>query len=97
MFIKRLSAAKGPPEQLQPAIILKQMVLLIPDEYKSNRQYSFCLEMLREGEWGLALESLLDLADETGLFFAPEIWHGLAIAADKMGMVEQAEFCRKQL
>ena len=97
MFIKRLSEATKPSGQLKPAAILAQIVLLIPDEYKDNRQYPFCIEMLGQGEWGLALESLLDLAAETAYSFSPEIWHGLAIAADKMQMSREAKFCREQL
>ena len=96
MFIKRLSEAAKPTQQLKPAAMLAQIVALIPDEYKTNRQYSFCIEMLENGEWGLALESLLDLADETGYSFGPEIWHGLAVAADKMQLNTEAAFCRKQ-
>ena len=97
MFIKRLSEATKPLGELKPAAILAQIVLLIPDEYKANRQYPFCIEMLEQGEWGLALASLLDFADETGYSFSHEIWHGLAVAADKMQMSTEAKFCREQL
>lgn len=64
----------------------------IPDSYQSHRQYVFCREFLENKEWELALDSLIELADETQHPFPDDFWDGMAEAATKMGLTEKAEY-----
>ncbi|MFN8116351.1 MAG: hypothetical protein U0W65_09575 [Bacteroidia bacterium] len=55
------------------------------------------MDYLENREWGLALESLIELTEVTEHYFSEEFWSGLADAAEKMEMNEEAKFCRKQI
>jgi hypothetical protein len=69
----------------------------MPDLYKTHRQFSNCVEYLENREWELALDSLIELADESGHYFSEEFWLGLANSADKMQLADKANYCRKQI
>ncbi|MEJ7684444.1 MAG: hypothetical protein WKG06_42680 [Segetibacter sp.] len=46
---------------------------------------------------GLALETLIEMADESGHYFSEDFWLNLATCADKMQQTQQAEYCRQQI
>lgn len=69
----------------------------MPDFYKTHKQYINCVEYLNHREWELALESLIELADETEHYFSEEFWFGLADSAEKMHLSDKADYCRKQI
>lgn len=73
------------------------MVDYMPDFYKTQRQFINCVEFLENREWKLALDSLIELADETGHYFSEEFWLGLADSANKMNLTEKVNYCRKQI
>ena len=56
-----------------------------------------CAEFLDNKEWELALDCLIDLADETEHHFPEDFWLGLANASEKMNLLEKANYCRKQI
>ncbi len=69
----------------------------MPEYYRTHRQFINCVEYLEHREWGLALDSLIELTEETGHYFSEEFWNGLADAANKMGLGDKADYCRQQI
>lgn len=88
---------KPEPNELTPVAILRLTQEYVPDFYKDNSHFIESKEFLDYNEWGLALESLIEMADESGHYFSEDFWFDLAICADKMQMTEHANFCRKQI
>lgn len=91
-FIKRQPKTDFSPEQT-----IRRLVDYMPDFYNTQRQFIDCVEFLENREWELALDSLIELADETGHYFSEEFWLGLANSADKMNLTDKANYCRKQI
>ena len=87
-FIKRQPKTDFSPEQT-----IRRSVEYMPDFYKTQRQFVNCVEFLENREWELALDSLIELADETGHYFSEQFWLGLADAADKMDLTEKVNYC----
>ena len=69
----------------------------MPEFYKTQRQFINCIEFLKNRECVLALESLIELADETGHYFSEAFWTELASSADKLNSPELAEYCLRQI
>jgi hypothetical protein len=80
-----------------PAKIIQRIIDYMPEHYSTHRQFKNSVEYLAHREWGLALDSLLELADESGDYFSEEFWSALGDAADKMGLKEEADYCREQI
>ncbi len=80
-----------------PETILQRLMSYLPGHYNASRQYGQCLEFLEHHEWGLALESLIELADESGHYFSNEYWENLAQAADLMNLSEFSAYCQTQI
>ena len=91
-FIKRQSKTDFSPEQT-----IRRLVDYMPDFYKTQRQFINCVEFLENREWELALDSLIELADETEHYFSEDFWIGLADSAEKMNLADKANYCRKQI
>ena len=72
------------------------MIDYMPEFYKNHRQFKNCIEFFENNEFGLALESLVELADETEHYFSEEYWKELSKAADKMEMSKTANYCKKE-
>lgn len=83
--------------QKTPEQIIRRIIDYMPDFYKSHRQFINSVEFLEHNELELALDSLVELADETEHYFSEDFWLGLADSADKMGLSEKANYCRKQI
>jgi len=84
-------------QQLKPFAMLLLIQEYIPEFYKENKRFKESEEYLRYNEWGLALESLIELADDSGHYFSNCFWNNLTICANKMEMFAEAEYCRQQL
>jgi hypothetical protein len=91
-FIKRHQKTDLKPEQT-----IRRLVDYMPDFYRTHKQFIDCVEFLEHREWGLALDSLIELANETEHYFSEDFWLGLTDAADKMGLTDKANYCRKQI
>ncbi|HZY38048.1 MAG TPA: hypothetical protein VFE53_15430 [Mucilaginibacter sp.] len=76
---------------------LRYLIDYIPDFYKNQRQYINAGMFLDHHEWVLALESLIELADEIGHYFSEEFWERLASAAKTLDLVELSDYCLKQI
>ncbi len=79
-----------------PKKIIKRMIDYIPEFYKNHRQFQNSIEFYGKNEFGLALESLVELADETEHYFSEEFWTELGKAANIMGMDKVSSYCKKQ-
>ena len=84
-------------KNLEPKKVIRNLVDYLPDFYFTHRQYIDCVEFLKYNEWGLALDSLIDLADETEHYFSEHFWTELAASADKMNLHNKADYCRNQI
>ena len=76
---------------------LSYLIDYIPDFYKDQRQYINAVDYLKNGEWGLTLESLIELSEETGHYFSEEFWQRLADAAKSMSRSELLNYCLNKL
>jgi hypothetical protein len=76
---------------------LQQQLDLIPDYYKPQPQFERSVESLAQHEYGLALESLIELAVASGHYFSEHYWEALAQIADKLKLSERARYCIGQL
>jgi len=91
-FIKRKRQTDYSPEQT-----MRRLVEYMPEFYKTHRQFVNSIDFLKQKEWELALNSLIELADETEHYFSEEFWVELAKSADKMNLNSQGVFCRQQI
>ena len=91
-FFKRQQNTDYSPEQT-----ISRLVDYMPEFYRTHRQFIDCVDFLENREWEVALDSLIELADETGHYFSEEFWLGLANSADKMNLTDKADYCRKQI
>jgi len=91
-FIKRQPKTDFSPEQT-----LRRLVNYMPDFYRTHRQFINCVDFLENREWELALDSLIELAEETEHYFSEDFWLGLADAADKMVLTVKSKYCRNQI
>ncbi|SHJ16873.1 hypothetical protein [Flavobacterium haoranii] len=76
---------------------IRRLVDYMPKFYRTHRQFINCVEFLENREWDLALDSLIELADETEHYFSEDFWRGLADSAEKMNLTDKANYCRKQI
>jgi len=91
-FLKKKTETELTPKQK-----IRRLVDYMPDFYTTDIHFKNCNDFLEHREWGLALDSLVELASDSEHYFAEDFWLGLANAADKMEMTEQAKFCRQQI
>ncbi|MFD1096121.1 hypothetical protein [Salegentibacter chungangensis] len=73
------------------------MIDYLPAIYNDHRQLKNSNDFLQQNELGLALDSLIQLTEETGHYFSDKYWLDLAVAADKMEMNKERDFCRQQI
>jgi len=91
-FIKRKQKKDFSPEQT-----MRHLIEYMPKFYETQRQYVNCIDFLENREWEPALDSLIELADETGHYFSEDYWLGLADSADKMKLNKKSNYCRQQI
>lgn len=80
-----------------PAAILRLTQEYIPSFYKDSERFKESKEFMDHHEWGLALDSLVEMAVESEHYFSEDFWNNLATCADKMDMKQEAEFCLEQI
>jgi hypothetical protein len=80
-----------------PEQTMRRLIEYMPEFYKTQRQYINCIDFLEHREWELALDSLIELADETGHYFSEDYWLGLADSAEKMKLSKESSYCRQQI
>jgi len=66
----------------------------IPEFYKTHKQFTNYIEFLNNREWELAVDSLIELAYETGYSFSQDFWLGLINCFEKMGLIDKANYYR---
>jgi hypothetical protein len=88
---------KTEPSELTPAAILRLTQEYVPEFYMDSEKFKESKDFLKHNEWGLALDTLIEMADESGHYFSEDFWFNLATCADKMQMTQQSEFCRQQM
>lgn len=93
LFKKR----KTESQDLTLAAILRLTQAYVPEFYKDSEKFKEIKEFLDHNEWGLALETLIEIADESGHYFSEDFWHNLATCVDKIQMPQQADYCRQQV
>lgn len=64
-------------KESKPAAIIQLLIDYTPEHYRTYIQFKESVEYLEHREWGLALDSLIDLADESGDYFSEEFWSQL--------------------
>ncbi|MGG9962687.1 hypothetical protein [Ferruginibacter sp. SUN106] len=89
--------SKAKSSDLTPAAILRLRQEQVPEFYKDSEKFKESKEFLKHNEWGLALDTLIEMADESGDYFSEDFWFDLATCADKMQMTQQADYCRQQI
>lgn len=81
-----------------PAQILRRLIVHIPASCASHCQFKNYTEFLAHREWKLALDSLIELANESPKHsFPAAFWLDLAEVADKMKLGETREYCKSQI
>lgn len=95
--MKFLDFFKQKANDRSPKEIISNILEFSPELYKTHRQFKNCIEFFDNRELGLALESLIELAEETGHYFSDHFWSDLSIAAEEMSMNEQAQYCNLQI
>lgn len=82
---------------MTPGAILRLTQEYVPEFYRDSKHFQDSKEFLEHNEWGLALENLIEMADESGHYFSETFWLDLAVCADKMQMSKEAHYCRQQV
>jgi len=88
---------KTEPHNLPPAAILRLTQEYVPEFYRNSKHYKDSKEFLAHNEWGLALESLIEMANESGHYFSETFWLNLSTCAGKMQMNKEADYCHQQI
>ncbi|MEN9346699.1 MAG: hypothetical protein RLZZ77_210 [Bacteroidota bacterium] len=91
-FFKRKRDTEQTLEQ-----VIRDVMDDIPDVYRTNALFIESEEFFYQQEWGVTIDSLIQLASDSGHFFSDHFWLGLADAAQKIDRVEQANHCIKQV
>ncbi len=69
----------------------------IPIDFRSHPQFMNYAEFLKQQEYDLALDSLVELYNETEAHFPKDFWQSLLLASEKMGLDILSEYISKQL
>jgi len=81
---------------IDPQKELQSIIDYIPDFYKDQRQCINASEFLSHHEWRLAMESLVELVDETDHYFSNEFWNKLFALASQLNLEDIKCYCLKQ-
>lgn len=73
--------------------LLQQQLDFIPDYYKVQPQFMRSVESLAQHEHEPALESLIELAVESGHCFSEHNWKTLAQVATRLNLPARARYC----
>lgn len=73
------------------------MLDYIPEYYETHDAFVESRSRLNQDDLRGSLEKLIDLTKAFDHYFSAEFWSGLAAAATKLGMENQAVFCHAQM
>lgn len=76
--------------------LIEQQLNLIPDFYRTQPQFTRSIESLVQHQYDQVLESLIELAVESGHYFSQYYWEALAEIADKLKLPTRAQYCTSQ-
>ena len=79
--------------------IKKRLLLIkryIPENHKQCKQYNYYVEYLEFNEFALALESLIELFNETEHGFSNKFWEELYGIAIHMKLHDEGLYCKIQ-
>jgi hypothetical protein len=76
--------------------LLTDASVLIPEAIKTNRQYGYYAEFLQHYEFELALDSLIELVDETNFQVPTAFWQYLYQAAQAMRLEQHCIFLQEK-
>lgn len=64
--------------------MLQRIYDLVPENCRDNRQYFYSGDFIENREWNLAMDSFLELVEETKAIFPQEYWDLLSLAGYKL-------------
>lgn len=96
-LFKRKSKSDKPAKDKSIREVLSELTEYIPERYKNDRQFVNFNEFIEHNDWGLALESLVELADESGHFFSDAFWLDISNCAGRMSMMSITDYCARQI
>jgi hypothetical protein len=97
LFTRKNKSYDKPAKDKSIGEVLLEVAEYIPERYKGDRQFINFNEFIEHNEWGLALESLVELADESGHFFSDAFWMDIRNCASSMSMLSIADYCSAQI
>lgn len=84
-------------EEFGPDMILTEVLEYTPELYKSSTHFTEASGFLADRKWDLALNSLVELAEESGHYFSEDFWLNLALCANKINQPSRKEHCHRQI
>ncbi|GGH83248.1 hypothetical protein HNQ91_006011 [Filimonas zeae] len=84
-------------EESGPDVILSEVLEYTPELYKTSTHFSAASSFLINQNWELALNSLVQLAEESGHYFSEDFWLNLALCANKINQPARTDHCRRQI
>lgn len=76
---------------------IKELGDCVPEFYNEHKQYVNYIEFLKNREWALAIDSLIELANETQHSFSEDFWLGLVNSSQEIGLIDQANYCKSKI
>jgi hypothetical protein len=84
-------------EESGPDSILSEVLEYTPELYKSSTHFTQASNFLTNQKWDLALNSIVELAEESGHYFSEDFWLSLALCANKINQPSRKEHCHRQI
>jgi len=88
---KKKEVVKSPKE------IIGHIIDYIPNNYLHHKQFVLCVGYFENMDYELVLDSLIELANETGHYFSEDFWNSISIAAYQMELKNIGKFCEQQI
>lgn len=76
---------------------LRKLLNSLYESFADKQHFQQSVEYNRVDEWGLAIESLIELGSNGSAQFTKEGWVELYQLANEIGLDEDANYCRKQI
>lgn len=96
-LFKRKNKSDKPAKDISIREVLSEVAEFIPERYKDDTQFTNFNEFIEHNELGLAIESLVELAGESGHFFSDAFWIDTSNCASRMSMMSIADYCSRQI
>lgn len=76
---------------------LRKLLNSLYESFADKQYFQQSVEYNHQEEWGLAIESLIELGSSGSAQFTKEVWVELYQLANEIGLDEDANYCRKQI